>query len=326
MAQPARDNIVSCTPHSISAAHHFSHEAMATVFEIFIVHDDARYAGQAAWAAFDELDKIEQNLSRFIENSDISQINNLPAHRPLQLGLDAFRCLQLSASVYNETNGAFDITIGSLLDCWLNDDKTMRKPSQQDLSSARQHTGMSLLELDEAGHTVTLLAGPVQIDLGGIGKGYAVDRMAELLSDWTIDTALVHAGQSSVLALGAPPQAKGWPVTLRTAGKRKRALAQLYLRDQALSGSGLQAGAHIIDPRTAQPVDAKRAAWAWASDAATADALSTAFMVMAPDEIENYCRGHPHVLAVIALKDKNVETREDKVLRYGPWKTDNPSN
>ena len=326
MTQPNNDQFLSCIPDSISAAHHFSHEAMATVFEIFIVHDDARYAGQAAWAAFDELDKIEQNLSRFIENSDISQINNLPAHQPLQLGLDAFRCLQLSASVYNETNGAFDITIGSLLNCWLSDDKTSRTPPQQDLSSARQHTGMSLLELDEAGHTVTLSAGPVQIDLGGIGKGYAVDRMAELLSDWTIDTALVHAGQSSVLALGAPPQAKGWPVTLRTPGKRKRALAQLYLRDQALSGSGLQAGAHIIDPRTAQPVDAKRAAWASAPNAATADALSTAIMVMSPDEIANYCLRHPDTQAMIVLQDKSTKTQKEKILRFGPWKTDNPSN
>jgi len=317
MTQPNNDQFLSCIPDSISAAHHFSHEAMATVFEIFIAHDDARYAGQAAWAAFNELDKIEQNLSRFIENSDISLINNLPAGQPLKLGLDAFGCLMLSAKIYEETGGAFDITIGSLLDCWLTEDQTLRKPSGRDLSFACQHTGMSLLKLDEASHTVTLSTSTVQIDLGGVGKGYAVDRMTELLGDWSINTALVHAGQSSVLALGAPPRAKGWPVTLTDPRNRNRTLSRLYLRDQALSGSGLQKGPHIIDPRTAMPVEDKRAAWVSAPDAATADALSTAFMVMSPGEIKDYCLRWPDTQAMIILQDENSQTPQDKILRSG---------
>jgi len=293
---------------------------MATVFEIFIAGDDASYAGQAALAAFDELDRIEQDLSRFIENSDISLINNLPAGQPLKLGLDAFDCLMLSAKIYEEIGGAFDITIGSLLDCWLTEDQTLRKPSGRDLSFACQHTGMSLLTLDEAEHTVTLLAAPVQVDLGGVGKGYAVDRMAKLLGDWSIDTALINAGFSSVRSLGAPGQTKGWPVTLTDPRNRSRTLARLYLRDQALSGSGLQKGPHIIDPGTAMPVEDKRAAWALAPDAATADALSTAFMVISPDEIEKYCKRRPDTQAMIILQDESTKTQEGKVLRFGPWK------
>jgi len=324
MTQPLQEiNIVSCSPDSISGIHRFSHEAMATVFEIFIAHDDAQYAAQAAWAAFDKLDKIEQSLSRFIENSDISQINSLPVHKPLQLGPDAFQCLYLATEIYHQTDGAFDITIGALLDCWLRENKTLQAPSQNRLTLARRNTGMSLLELDEARHTVQLSASPVHIDLGGIGKGYAVDRMARLLRDWSIDTALIHSGHSSVLALDAPPQLKAWPVTLTNPGDRKQTLAHLCLRNQALSGSGLQKGHHIIDPRKAQPVDGKLAAWASAPNAATADALSTAFMVMSPDEIENYCHRHPDALAMIVLQDKNVETRQDKVLHFGPWKADN---
>ena len=329
MTQPNNDQFLSCIPDSISAAHHFSHEAMATVFEIFIAHDDARYAGQAAWAAFNELDKIEQNLSRFIENSDISLINNLPAGQPLKLGLDAFGCLMLSAKIYEETGGAFDITIGSLLDCWLTEDQTLRKPSGRDLSFACQHTGMSLLKLDEASHTVTLSTSPAQIDLGGVGKGYAVDRMTVLLGDWSINTALVHAGFSSVRPLGGPPQAirrvaasqrEGWPVTFTDPRNRNRTLARLYLRDQSLSGSGLQKGPHIIDPRTAMPVEDKRAAWVSAPDATTADALSTAFMVMAPDEIKDYCLRRPDTQAMIILQVENSQTPQDKILRFGSWK------
>jgi len=309
---------------SIPGMQRFSHEAMATTFEVIILHEDVRYAQQAAWAAFNELDRLEAELSRFIENSDISRINNLAPKGSLPVGLDAFECLQISTRIYDETDGAFDITIGSLLDCWLNEDKTMRTPSQQQLNLARERTGIHLLKLDEAEHTVQVLAGPVQIDLGGIGKGYAVDRMAELLRDWSIDTAVIHGGYSSVLALDAPSGTKGWPLTLSNPVNRKQTLAGLHLQGRALSGSGLQQGRHIIDPRTAQPVVGKRAAWACAPDAATADALSTAFMVMTPDEVKEYCLNHPDTLAMIVLEDRDEETQKERILRFGPWKNSEP--
>ena len=316
-----------------SGIHRFSHEAMATTFEVIILHEDTRYAQQAAWAAFDELGRLEAELSRFIENSDISRINNLAANQPLQIGLAAFECLQLCARIYAETNGAFDITIGSLLGCWLNEDKTMRIPSEEQLNLARQRTGLQLLKLDEAEHTVQLLTDSVQIDLGGFGKGYAVDRMAELLREWSIDTALIHGGGSSVLALGGPPGTKGWPLTLSSPPRRfasqtrssggKQTLACLYLQDQALSGSGLQKDHLFIDPHTARPVENKRAAWACAPTAATADALSTAFMVMLPDEVKSYCLSHSDVQAIVLTEDRGGEAAKEKVLRYGLWKADN---
>jgi thiamine biosynthesis lipoprotein len=315
--------------HSIAGMKRFSHEAMATTFEVIVVHEDARYARQAAAAAFDEVDRLEADLSRFIESSDISRINNLPANQPLLIGLAAFECLQISARMYAETDGAFDITVGSLLDCWRNEDGTPRTPSQEELNLARRRTGTGLLKLDEVEHTVELLAGPLQIDLGGIGKGYAVDRMAELLHEWSIETALISGGYSSVLALDAPAGIRGWPVTLSDPPRRfasqtrnsggKRILARPYLKRRAVSGSGLQKGRHIIDPRTARPVKGKRAAWACAPDAATADALSTAFMVMAPDEIKKYCLRHPDVLAMIILEDGGKDAQKDKILRFGPW-------
>ena len=321
MAQPQPDiNIVKDTLDSISDARHFSHEAMATTFGIFILHDDARYAKQAAWAAFDELDRLEAELSRFIENSDISRINNLAANQPLQIGLSAFECLQLSARIYDETDGAFDITIGSLMNCWLNEDKTKRSPSKEQLNKARQRTGTHLFKLDETEHTVELLTDELQIDLGGIGKGYAVDKMAGLLDDWGIDAALIHSGCSSVLAIGTPPGEKGWPVTLSSPAGSKQTLAYLYLRDRAVSGSGLQKGWHIIDPRTIQLVEGKSAAWACASDAATADALSTAFMVMSPEQVKQYCASHSDVLAMIITGEHSAEAQKEKVLRYGHWK------
>jgi thiamine biosynthesis lipoprotein len=304
---------------SISGIHRFSHQAMATTFGIFIAHEDPEYAKQAAWEAFDELDKIEAELSRFIENSDISRINNLAANQPLPIGLAAFECLQLSARICDQTDGAFDITIGPLLGCWLNEDRTARIPSEKELELARQHTGTHILKLSEADHTVELLTSPVVIDLGGIGKGYAVDKMAELLRDWSIDTALIHAGYSSVLAFGRPSETKGWPVTVSDPCNRKQTLARLYLRDRALSGSGLQKGQHIIDPRTHLPVEGKLAAWASATNATTADALSTAFMVMPLDEAEHYCQNYPDTLAMVILEKSDKRKQMANILRFGQW-------
>jgi thiamine biosynthesis lipoprotein len=125
----------------------FAHKAMATIFEIFIIADEASYARQAAQEAFNELDRLEQELSRFLANSDIARINSLAANQPLRIGLDAFECLKLSKRIAAETNGAFDVTIGPLMQCWLRSDKTLRSPTPQELAEARRHIGMHLLEL-----------------------------------------------------------------------------------------------------------------------------------------------------------------------------------
>lgn len=307
---------------SIPGMKRFSHEAMATTFEVIVIHEDERYARQATAAAFEEVDRLEGELSRFIENSDISRINNLPANQPLLLGLDAFECLQIAVRMYAETNGAFDITIGSLLKCWRDEDGNPRTPSGEELDLARLHTGTNLLQLDEREHTIRLSASPVKIDLGGIGKGHAVDRVAELLHEWSIETALISGGYSSVLALEAPPETKGWPLTLSDPADHKRILARPHLRAGALGGSGVQKGGHIISPRTGQPIEGKRAAWSSAPDAATADALSTAFMIMGPDEIRQYCSLHPDRRAMVMLLEQDEKTRRDKILHFGPWQED----
>ncbi len=327
MTEPLQETcFVNSNCSSIAGMRRFSHEAMATTFEVIIVHEDERYAGQAAVAAFDEVDRLERELSRFIENSDVARINCLPANQPLQLGLDTFECLKIAVRIYAETNGAFDITIGSLLKCWRNEDGSPHEPSPKEIDLARLHTGTNLLQLNEAEHTVELSASGVQVDLGGIGKGYAVDRVAELLREWSIDIALISGGYSSVLALDAPPGKKGWPLTMTNPAGKKEILARPFLEKAALSGSGVQKGGHIIDPRTARAAVGRIAAWSSAPDAATADALSTAFMIMSTDEIEKYCSLHPNNLAMIILEEPSLglptedkSTEKEKILRFGPW-------
>ena len=272
----------------------FSHNAMATVFEIFTIHEDTEYAEQAAREAFRELDRLELELSRFIENSDISRINALRKNQSAQIGLDAFECLRRCAELTRQTEGAFDIT-------------------------ARSRTRLNQLILDESDFHVTLLADSIHIDLGAFGKGYTIDVMANLFREWDIGSVLIHGGKSSVLALAEPPGEKGWPVTLSDPSRSGQILSHVHLKNRALSASGLEKGQHIINPRTGKPVDDKLAAWASSSDGAKCDALSTAFMVMNLEKIKEFCTKNPDTSGLVILKADNDREEKTSVIKCGDW-------
>jgi FAD:protein FMN transferase len=295
----------------------FKHNAMAATFEIFIVHPDAAYAEQAAWAAFEELDRIENNLSRFNENSDVSRINSLAADSPLQLGPTAFECLAASVEVSKLTKGAFDVTIGPLYNCWMNKDYTPRKPSKKETEAALKRTGSKLLILNESEHTVMLRRDDVRIDFGAVGKGFATDKIAELLGEWGIKAALISAGQSTILPVGIPNGLAGWPISLSDPADYSRLIAKIYLSGRAISASGVRKGQHIINPRSGKPA-ARRGAWSMAKTAAEADALSTAFMVMSADAVRSFCEKHKDISALLVLPGKSKRAGS-RMLRFGRW-------
>lgn len=317
---PPETRFVASDWAAVPNVHRFAHQAMATTFEVIVQHEERAYAQQAAQAAFEEVDRIEGHLSRFLETSDVTRINHLPAGEPVQLSLDAFECLKISARVHAETDGAFDVTVGFLVDCWLDKErKVPRTPSPEELQFAHAHTGMDLILLDEPTYAAALLVSPVRVDLGGVGKGYAVDRMAALLREWSIDRALIHGGFSSVLALDAPQEMAGWPVTLSHPKDRRRTLARLQLAGTSVSGSGVEKGRHIIDPRTGAPAAGRIATWSMTPDAARADALSTAFMVMNPDEVRQYCVAHPGIRALLITPSGEPGSPE-RIMPVGKWK------
>jgi thiamine biosynthesis lipoprotein len=292
----------------ISGLRRFGHEAMAASFEVFVIHEDSLYAEQAAYAAFEGLDRIETDLSRFIENSDVSRINSLGKGRPLQIGLSTFECLQIGLEMFKQTNGAFDVTFGSL--------QKGRVCYAHQSSLKGGHSPPYELKLDESKHTVELLDDGIKIDLGGIGKGYAADKMGQLLGEWGIDTALISAGQSTVLPIGAPAGLPGWPVSISDPADYSRVLAKVHLVGRALSASGIHKRSHIINPRSGKPATGKLAAWATAKTAAVADALSTTFMVMAVDEVRAFCEADANTSAIIIPKGKKRD-----LLRFGRWES-----
>ena len=257
----------------MSAVHRYSHDAMNTTFEVRACHEDAGYLGQAAHAAFALLDRLEQELSRFVPNSDVSRINGLEQGGSARVSASTLECLLIARQLYELTAGAFDVSIG---------------------------TGLEALELVPDEHVVRAHAAGVRLDLGGIGKGYAVDRMAAVLEEWGIERALVHGGWSSVVALEPPPREEGWTLTLRAPEHQAAVLERMRARQRALSASGTRKRDHIVDPRTGRPV-ARGAVWVvlprglegGRSPAAVAEGLSTAFLVLPEAAVAELCRANP---------------------------------
>lgn len=247
---------------------------MAVRFTIRVAHEEGGYALQAAAAAFRELGELERRLSRFVQGSDVWRINRLRRGEAAVVTLDTLRCLMEAEEIRRQTGGAFDATYAS---------------TPGSLPAER-------LELTLCGCTVRVLAEGVRVDLGGIGKGYALDRMAAVLREWDVAVGLLGAGTSTILALNALPDEAGWPVTFGPDHDLRRAA----LADAAFSGSGIAVrGSHIVDPRTGEPAGGRVQAWSRARTAAAADALSTAFMVMRREEIARLCRGRGDVRAYL---------------------------
>jgi thiamine biosynthesis lipoprotein len=286
--------------------HRYSHEAMATVYEVYAAHPDEEYAAQAAHAAFDLVDRLERDLSRFLANSDIARVNHLGAGDATRVSASTLECLVIARHMFDMTAGAFDVSIG---------------------------TGLESLALDPDDFVVRAAKTGVRVDLGGIGKGYAVDLMAELLEEWGLSEALVHGGFSSVLALDPIENHAGWPLTLSDPRDANRVLARLSARQTALSASGIRKGDHIRDPRTGESVRGRLAAWAALprpqcddvppqadhrlAAAAIADALTTAFMLLGVEEIEALCERSPGLEAWILPDAGSRGSSNPELLHFG---------
>jgi FAD:protein FMN transferase len=284
--------------------HKFAHQAMATVFEIFIAYPDAGYARKAAQAAFAECDRLEQQLSRFVPNSDVSRINDSTADAPVIIGLDALDCIAIAYETWRKTWGAFDISVAPLVDCYFDDKRKPQMPTLAQIQAAKRFVGMDFLQIDWLNRTVRKNNAAVAMDLGGIGKGYAVDKMQQVLQHWEITRAFIHGGQSSATASDAPDGVAGWPVTFRHPIDHTT-ICVVALKDKALSGSGLEKQNHIVDPVAGRAVTEHIAAWSCASSAAYADSLSTAFMVMSMEQIDRFCETHADIGAIVATH-KNI--------------------
>jgi thiamine biosynthesis lipoprotein len=290
---------------------HVAREAMACQFAVFLNAGESEGGTERAVEALELVSQLEEQLSVYRHRSEVSLLNAAAAKRPVRVEPRLFDLLQQANELYAATDGAFDITSGPLIRAWGFYGRQGRLPTDEAISEALQRVGGQRLQLGPEPNMVRFLKPDLEINLGGIGKGYALDRCAELLQQSEISNFMIHGGHSSILTRGERVRGDsqgGWSVGLRHPLRPDRRLGQVCLRDQALatSGAGTQhfyaqgrRFGHIIDPRSGQPADHLISATVLAERAAEADALSTAFYVLGLEQATEYCEKHPKIAALL---------------------------
>lgn len=305
---------------------------MATVFEV-VLPFGAADGQRRAEAALDQIDTLESQLTIYRDTSEVSRLNRLAARAPVPVEPHLFRLLQLCQTIHQATGGAFDITSGPLIRAWGFHRRQGRVPDDATLRQARDATGMQHIELDPESNRVRYLRPDMEINLGSIGKGYALDRAALLFAG---EVAMLQGGTSSVLALPGPEN--GWRIGVKHPSDTRR-LGTLTLQHRAMASSattyqrfdynGKQVG-HLLDPRSGRPAEGVSLAVALAPTAAEADALSTAFFVLGIEATREYCQAHPEVSAILLADRPEAEptpinlaesdwTPAEPNETYDPW-------
>jgi thiamine biosynthesis lipoprotein len=285
--------------HTVALACH----AMATRFELVLQGHDPVALRAAGEEAIREIEHLEAQLSIYRPNSELSQINARAADEAVRVEPRLFSLLQLASHLSAETGGTFDITIAPLMRCWGLMQKEGRIPTPEELAEARANIGWQHLELDAKSFTVRFASPGLMLDLGSIGKGYALEQAADILREAGVTSALLHGGTSTIYALGKPLDAPAWSIALAnpqqegarwissaSAQTRQRfaPIATVDLCDEALSvsavwGKSFEANGrvygHVIDPRLGEPTTGALMAACVLPSATESDALSTALLV-----------------------------------------------
>jgi thiamine biosynthesis lipoprotein len=237
--------------------------AMGSTYTVVAYGGDRSQLENAVEASFDEVQRLDGLLSNYRPDSPWSEVNRFAAERPVKVPEELFRLLEACQGYSRESSGAFDVTVGPLMKLWGFYSGQGRLPHKAEVLAVLARVGYRHIRLDPAALTVRFDRPGVEMDPGGIGKGYAVDRMVEILKQHGVACALVSGAGSSIYALGAPPtQARGWRVEIRDPRRPSRTADTLYLKDQSMSTSGNyekffraegRLWSHIMDPRTGYP-------------------------------------------------------------------------
>jgi len=242
-----------------------STEAMGATFSVVLYGSDQASMNQAIDAAFEEAHRLDELLSNYRPESEWSRINRDAFVRPVAVSPELFRLLSDCLEYSRASEGSFDLTVGPLMRAWGFFGGDRRVPSSEQIHDALERVGYRHIQLNAQNRTVRFDRPGIEIDPGGIGKGYAVDRMAEILRERGFRNALVAASGSSIFGLGTPPEEpRGWPVSIADPRDHQKNVAEVFLKDQSLSTSGtyeksFRSGghrySHIMDPRTGVPAE-----------------------------------------------------------------------
>ena len=294
----------------------YHHEAtrlsMACVYAIDAYGPDAAALPRIVDEAFDEVDRIDRLMSHYKADSPLSRINREAAIHPVTVEPELFDFIAVALRYNRESGGAFDITVGPLMKAWGFFGGDGRMPSGDQLAAARRHVGAAHIVLNPAERTIAFDEPGVELDLGGIAKGYAVDRAIALLERRQVAAALVSAGGSTIYGLGAPPGRPGWDVTIQDPIDSRKAAITVVLKDRALSVAGrseksFESGgvrySHIMDPRSGRPVQGMLSVAVLTSTGTAGDALDDAFFVNGAEHSRAYLTTLPATEAYFFLPD-----------------------
>ncbi len=296
--------------------------AMATRFELVLVGNDPVALRAAGEEALDEIERLEAQLSLYRPTSEIAHLNAQAAVRPVCVEPGLFRLLQHAKRLSGETDGAFDITVAPLMRCWGFTGGTGQLPDPEALARAKAVVGMHLVELDEGNFTVRFAKPGMMLDLGAIGKGYALERAAALLLEAGVSNALLHGGTSTVCALGKPAEADAWRVAVElppqegSGDPQPQPVAVVPLVNESLSVSAVWGKAfvaegrtygHVIDPRLGEPVQRAVLAAVVLPSATETDALSTALLTSGPEGLERITALRDGMRALVLARQEQTK-------------------
>jgi FAD:protein FMN transferase len=285
---------------------HLSTYAMATRFEL-VLYGEEKKLRAAGEEALQEINRLDQQLSFYNPQSEISAINRYAAERAVQVEPRLFQLLSLSVSISEMTGGAFDITVGPLMRAWNFVNQKGGPAQREELRRAREITGIDKILLDKQDYTVRFAETGVEIDLGSIGKGYAIERAIAILTELGVESALLHGGTSTVYGINGPYAEERWeiglPTELKSNGRESIGLRNSSLSVSTVSGKsfvldGVDYG-HIIDPASGYPVSGAKSAAVYGPEPTICDALSTAVLVRGTTEVihlfPDYTALHSHL-------------------------------
>lgn len=291
---------------------------MGTEISLVLFAADEASARSVADAVFDECDRVEALLSNYKDSSELSRINMRASEGAVTTDPETFSFLEQAQHWSNVSGGAFDMTVGPLMKLWGFYRHNGRVPSSEEIRAVLPQIGYQNVLLDAENRSVRFTKQGVELDPGGIGKGFAVDSMARIIRQQGISAALISAGSSTIYAIGRPPGKAGWTVIVRMPTGRQKQIASISLRDESLSSANCSEknfqsnGAtycHIMDPRTGRPVTGRIHVTITHPSATASDALSNVIFVAAPQTAARILhRSAPQSRAIIVDTDRGKTT------------------
>jgi thiamine biosynthesis lipoprotein len=281
---------------------------MWTKFEIVAFGPNRMRLAEAAEAAFEEVDRLDRQTSNYSETSELTHINRNAARADVIVERELFDLLKLSLDYSQATGGTFDITVGPLMKAWGFFKGRGRLPEPKELSTVMARVGYQHVRLDERARTIRFDGDGVELDLGGVAKGYAVDKAEEILRGSGVTSALITSGTSSISAIGAPPNKAAWRVEVSDPLDRSRHQTSIELKDESVSTSGChektfemngKAYCHVMNPLTGYPIDGVLSATIITRRGVDAEALSKAVMVMGIEKAKIFLKGRRDTRAII---------------------------